>query len=120
MKNNIIGFTTSVSNKLYLRSPETITGTFTCDYNLYWNSTYANPFNDKYNLTLWKTFGYDNHSPNAISSLDPLFINASGTYSTARGEIGKREMPQNATNPPQGRLRRAAPAGFGFAPAVRD
>jgi hypothetical protein len=84
LKNNIIGFTTSVSNKLYLRSPETITGTFTCDYNLYWNSTYANPFNDKYNLTLWKTFGYDNHSPNAISSLDPLFINASGTYSTAR------------------------------------
>jgi len=83
IKNNILGFTSAVSTGIYIYPPGTINGTFTCDYNLYWNSTYATPFNDKYNMTIWKTSGYDNHSPNATSSLDPLFINASGTYSIA-------------------------------------
>jgi hypothetical protein len=84
IKNNILGFTSPISSGIYIYPPVTINGTFTCDYNLYWNSTYATPFNDKYNLTIWKTFGYENHSPNATSSLDPLFINTSGTYSNAR------------------------------------
>ena len=84
IKNNILGFTSAVSSGIYIYPPVTINGTFTCDYNLYWNSTYATPFDDKYNLTTWKTLGHDIHCPNATGSLDPLFINASRTYSTSR------------------------------------
>jgi hypothetical protein len=67
-----------------ISTPTTVTGTFECDYNIYWNnSTATNQF-----LSLdvgktwaeWEGLGYEANSPNVTKSLDPLFKNAGGSY----------------------------------------
>jgi hypothetical protein len=81
IKNNIAILTTPVADGMYIRPPTTITGTFTCDQNLYWNSLNANPFSfngTNQNWADWNALGYDTHS---LNNTDPLFINKSGSYS---------------------------------------
>jgi Secretion system C-terminal sorting domain/Putative flagellar system-associated repeat/Bacterial Ig-like domain (group 2) len=79
-KNNIFG-RQSVGALYYWNWEGTIAGTFTCDFNVYWNSTYATPFylrGTYHNWTDWNMNGYDNHS---LNNTDPLFMNKSGSYS---------------------------------------
>jgi hypothetical protein len=79
--NNIIGFSSPASDGIYILAPQTISGTFICDYNLYWNSISSTPFyqlNNAKNWSTWKGLGYDTHS---LINTDPLFINKSGSYS---------------------------------------
>ena len=83
--NNIIGGVTTRSI-YYWYLASAMSGTFTCDYNLYWNS--ADDNRDFYlggsrrDFTYWKgTGGYDANSPNVTYTLDPLFTNGSATYS---------------------------------------
>jgi len=85
IKNNIFGFTSSASSGIYIYAPATVNGTLIIDNNLYWNSTYYNPLNaigTSYNWTGWNAHGYDVYSPNATTTLNPQFINTSGSYSS--------------------------------------
>ena len=62
-----------------------MSGTVDWDYNIYWNSSTAKPFYvvpDTKNLTEWKALGYDANTPNSSGSLDPLFRNYTGNYSS--------------------------------------
>jgi hypothetical protein len=80
IKNNIFGFNSPSSTGRYVLAPENINGTFTCDYNLYWNSIFDTPFklqNTYYKFSDWKTIGFDMHS---LYNTDPLFKNNSGSY----------------------------------------
>lgn len=80
--NNILGFTSTVTNGYYIRTPATNNGTLTFDNNLYYNTTNNNPFwyNAKgINWAYWNTtLGYDTHG---LNNMDPLFQNSSGSYS---------------------------------------
>jgi hypothetical protein len=80
-KNNIFG-TSATDGVYYWRWVGTIAGTFTCDYNLYWNSN-ANYFylgGSARDWAYWTgTGGYDTNSPNTTGSLDPTLVGA-GTY----------------------------------------
>ena len=86
IKNNIIGCTTPLALS-YMSTPATITGTFECDYDLYWNTTNTtDPF---YSLGVaktwaeWLALGYEVNTPNVTLSLDPLFPNGSGLWNLA-------------------------------------
>ena len=82
IKNNICGKTSSGSF-YYIYTYGTISGTLNCDYNLYWNSSSTYPFYTEAapkTFTQWKALGYDAHSPNVSASLDPVFLNAGGSY----------------------------------------
>ena len=80
-KNNIVGFLADNSAGVYLRRPDTLTGSFVCNYNLYWNSSLAAPFfisGDAYHtFANWNGHGYD---VNGINNTDPSFVNAGGSY----------------------------------------
>jgi len=80
VKNNIIGFLTSV-NQTYILAPVSILGTFECDYNLYWNSSAPSPYYSggiSKTWAQWNVLGYDTHG---FNNTDPLFSNGSGDYS---------------------------------------
>lgn len=85
VKNNIIGLTTAL-DVWYVTTPTTITGTFNCDYNIYWNSNGANVFKSagsSVSYANWLVAGYDAHSPNVAhgdQSFDPLLKNAGASY----------------------------------------
>ena len=72
VKNNIIGYFGSGAGGTYILAPGTITGTFTCDYNLYWNSTKASAYysGGAVDWAAWNTAGYD---ANGFDDTDPLF-----------------------------------------------
>lgn len=79
VKNNIIGFPVS-SDCMYIKSPKILSGTFECDYNLYWNSRMINPFevyDDDLSFNDWQIYGYDTHS---VYNSDPKFVNSTGNY----------------------------------------
>lgn len=80
-KNNIIGATASDAT-YYWYSTAAFSGTFTCDYNLYWNSSNANPFyqgNSPRDWTSWTTtLGHDTHGVGPNTS--PRFISSGGSY----------------------------------------
>ena len=83
LKNNIIGYISPiVGESYYISSPPTITGTFECDYNLYWNASNSSPFlynGQGRNWTYWTSvLGYD---VNGLINTDPFFKNSSGSYS---------------------------------------
>ena len=80
IKNNIIGVTPTQASGIYVFGPATITGTFACDYNLYWNCSYATPFysgGSGHTFAAWQGLGYDVHG---LNNTDPWFINAGGSY----------------------------------------
>jgi len=81
IKNNILGIISTTGAGRYILGPTVINGSFECDYNLFWNSTFSTPFvlNDAYhNWADWNAHGYDTHS---LNNTDPLFTNESGLYS---------------------------------------
>jgi len=82
-KNNVFGRVYGGSG-YYWYWGGTISGTFTSDYNIYWNSTSASPFwqaGAARNWTYWTTtLGHDTHSPNITANLNPEFTNAGGSY----------------------------------------
>jgi len=83
IKNNIIGTTAAASWGYYILTPNYAAGTFTCNYNLYWNC--SGPYFYHYSLgarslTQWKVLGFDANTPNTVESLNPLFANAGGSY----------------------------------------
>jgi hypothetical protein len=81
-KNNV--FARLASGALTYWYLGTISGTFTCDYNIYWNTSTASPFYtaaSAQTLDQWVALGYDTNSPNGTDeSLDPTFTNAGGSY----------------------------------------
>jgi hypothetical protein len=84
IKNNIIGFTTSLNRSYHLFTADPL-GTFASDYNLYWNSSAASPFyysGAARTMDVWRaTYSFDANTPNAdLETLDPLFKNAGGSY----------------------------------------
>ena len=91
-KNNNIG-RTSLGSLMYWYWGGTISGTFICDYNIYWNSTFTTPFylsGANSNWTAWNVRGYDTHS---INNTDPLFLNKSGLYSESSDFILQGTSP---------------------------
>jgi hypothetical protein len=83
IKNNILGITTTNADGIYIMRPATISGTFTCNYNMYWNSTRTNGFygsGSTQTYATWQGYGYDT---NSFNNTDPLFTNGSTTYSLA-------------------------------------
>jgi hypothetical protein len=87
IKNNIFGYTATNSNGVYIRTPDTFTGTFVCNYNQYWGSSLSTPFNRLTSWTNWATWtdthSYDLNSPNyshGDADYNPLFINATSGY----------------------------------------
>ena len=77
-KNNIIAFL-SAQNKEYYYFWNAIPAGFDADYNAYWNSSNATPF-DGNDLADWQVLGYDVNTPNADETDDPLFVNVSTLY----------------------------------------
>jgi hypothetical protein len=64
IENNTVGVTSTSASGLYIFAPATIIGTFTCDYNSYWNSTRATPFYRDgvgHTFAQWQTHGDDVH-----------------------------------------------------------
>ena len=92
VKNNIIGYTNN-TNGYYWYIGGTISGTFTCDYNLYYNSTASSPFyysGASRNWSYWNGLGFD---VNGIGpNTDPVFVNNSGSYSKDIDFIGKIQI----------------------------
>ena len=83
LKNNIIGFT-SARNRMYNTFAGSMSGTFTANYNLYWNSSHATPFDtgsSAVDFADFQTAGFEANSPNTDESEDPLFTNGSTIYS---------------------------------------
>jgi uncharacterized repeat protein (TIGR02059 family) len=80
-ENNIFGGIAS-NLKRYWYWGGTISGTFTCDNNLYWNSSSGSPFYQDGSIADWTAWnlnlGHDIHGigPN----FDPFFKNSSGSY----------------------------------------
>ena len=78
-KNNILARATSGTLTYWYIS--TSSGTFTCDYNMYWNSSTASPFyinGGARTFAVWQsTYGKDAHGLNATN---PLWTNAGGSY----------------------------------------
>jgi len=85
IKNNIIGNTAGL-DYYDVSTPATITGTFDCDYNLYWNNIANNQFKslgvDK-TWAQWLGLGYEANTPNVTKTLNPIFTNGSGLYNIA-------------------------------------
>jgi hypothetical protein len=83
IKNNILGVTSTDTWGYYVLTPTTISGTFTCNNNLYWNETKTSAFSyldSPVTFAAWQGYGYD---ANSFNSTDPLFTNGSTTYSLA-------------------------------------
>jgi hypothetical protein len=92
-KNNILGLTSITGSGTYIIAPVSIAGTFICDYNLYWNSSYTIPFKvtgAKYNWVNWNAHGYDTHS---LNNTDPLFMNKSGSYTESLDFVLQSNSP---------------------------
>lgn len=80
IRDNIIGRTTTVNTGYYLQFGTTLSGTLTCDYNLYWNDTYASPFywaGTAHSFAQWQGYNFDLNSPTPAS---PQFLNGSGAW----------------------------------------
>ena len=80
IENNIIGFINENASGIYVWGPTISTGTFTCDYNNYWNSTRASPFyqdNAAHTFAEWQAHGED---ANGLNNSNPLFKNGSAGY----------------------------------------
>lgn len=76
--NNIIGFTNPGTN--YISWTGNISGSFSCNYNSYWNTADTKPFNilgTDLGWTEWKARGFDS---NSLYDENPGFLNASGQY----------------------------------------
>lgn len=81
-KNNIMGFTSS-QNKAYMYLENVPAGTLVADYNAYWNSSNATPFDlgaGTMTLANYQIAGYEINTPNGDEDDDPLFKNAGGSY----------------------------------------
>jgi hypothetical protein len=64
IENNTVGVTSTSASGIYILAPAIIAGTFTCDYNTYWNSTRATPFylsGTGRTWIEWQAHGYDIH-----------------------------------------------------------
>ena len=87
IKNNIMSLDATDAAAEYIKIPKVNNGTIEIDYNQYWNSSFATPFEvheiGKINLADWNTAGYDGNSPNVVhgdADYSPLFKNAGGSY----------------------------------------
>jgi hypothetical protein len=83
IENNAMGFISAVNSSYYIKTPGTITGTITINYNLWWHNTYASQFYYQaaaHNFAAWQAHGFD---ANGINATDPLFTNGGGTYQLA-------------------------------------
>jgi hypothetical protein len=83
IKDNIIGGTVTNAYTIYVFGPATVTGTFACNYNLYWNSTRSNPYyvsGGGNTFAAWQALTYD---ANSFNNTDPLFTNGGGSYNLA-------------------------------------
>lgn len=80
IKNNIFGFPTTTASGRYILAPLKVYGTFSIDYNMYWNSTRSDPYylTGTYTWANWNGLGNDLHS---FNNTDPLFKNQTGAYS---------------------------------------
>jgi parallel beta-helix repeat protein len=80
IENNIFGFTVAAADGRYIYTPGTITGLLIINYNIYWNSSRANPYfvlGGAHIFADWQGHGYD---VNGYNNTDPLFTNGGGTY----------------------------------------
>ena len=89
-KNNILGREVAGATTTYWYWGGTISGTFECDHNLYWNSSYATPFyygGSARNWAYWtRTLELDTNSPNVAhgdANLDPRFVQETSTFTDA-------------------------------------
>ncbi len=92
-RNNIAGFSSTDLEGMYIRAPQSISGTFRCDYNLYWNSSKARPFwvqDSYYDWSEWNDRGYDEHS---LVNTDPQMVNTSNRFQNVNDYILKSTSP---------------------------
>lgn len=79
IRDNILAYSTNGAG-LYIQGPNTLGGTLTIDYNLYWNCSTASPYRvtgAAYAWAAWQGLGYD---VNGFNNTSPLFTNGGGSY----------------------------------------
>lgn len=81
IKNNIIGFPAASLSGIYLSIPAIPGSSFSCDNNLYWNSSRANPFYMNSATLKWSDWNSKGSDIHGIYGSTPLFTNATGSFS---------------------------------------